>query len=310
MGAVPPVLRSPVQPGVKPSRRGYVHGVARWWRSRFGADLLSEVVQLAALLRVYKLVRYWSRDQFAAAVENAQHVIRFERRLPVNEVDLTQVSMRWPAFVRFLNRYYLLAHFTVMTLFLVWMYVRKPDAYRVCRRILIWMTAVGMVLHVVYPLAPPRMFPEFGFIDTGRLFGPRVYGNGGLFDGVSNQIAAMPSLHFGWAVLVGWGTVKYSKSKWRWVVVAHPILTLLAIIITANHYWVDAFVALMIFAACMTLTLWRDSLVDQRTRRVHLAQLGRPRGFIPEAAATTAGGSHWVERDDRAEDVWGRRRLQ
>jgi hypothetical protein len=220
---------------------------------------LSEIAQLAALLLLYKAVRYSSRDQLATAYDNARHVINFERSLRVpSEVDLTSVSMRMPALVRFFNQYYLIAHFVVMALFLTWMYVRQPDAYRLCRRILIWMTAIGMLLHVAYPLAPPRMFPELGFIDTGRLFGPRAYGGKGLFDGVSNQIAAMPSLHFGWALLVGWGMVKFAKTKWRWIAIAHPILTLLAIIITANHYWVDAFVALVIFTTCTSLSLWRD----------------------------------------------------
>jgi hypothetical protein len=308
VGSVPPLQRSPQKPGVGPAPGGYAVGVMRWWKSRFGADLLSEILQLAALLMLYKLVRYWSRDQFAAAVENAQQVIRFERQLPgPNEVDLTQISMRWPLFVRFLNQYYLLAHFTMMTVFLVWMYARRPEAYRVCRRVLIWMTAIGMVLHVVYPLAPPRMFPEFGFIDTGRLYGPRAYGGGGVFDGVSNQIAAMPSLHFGWAVLVAWGAVKYAKSRWRWIIVAHPVLTLLAIIVTANHYWIDALVALGIFAACVILTQWRESSTAQRARRVAMAQLGRPRGLIPEPAGGIAR-ARWVDRDERAEDVWVRRR--
>ena len=241
----------------------------RWWRSRFGADLLLEIVQLAALLLLYKAVRYWSRDQLSAAFDNARHVIKFERSLPMpSEVDLTSVSMRLPALVRFFNQYYLLAHFLTMGAFLIWMYARQPDGYRVCRRILIWMTAAGMVLHVAYPLAPPRMFPELGFVDTGRLFGPRAYGNNGLFDGVSNQIAAMPSLHFGWALLVAWGVVRYSKSRWRWIAVAHPILTLLAIIITANHYWLDAFVALVIFTTCATLTLWRERTSESRAHAV------------------------------------------
>src|SRR4029453_14297099 len=155
----------------------------------------------------------------------------------------------------FLNQYYVIAHFAGTAIFLVWMYVRRPTAYRVCRRILIWMAASGVLLHVFFPPAPPRIFPEFGFIDTGRLFGPRAYGNEGLFDGVSNQIAAMPSLHFGWALLVGWGAIMFSKSKWRWLVAAHPVLTLLAIIVTANHYWLDAFVAMVIFPACMRPTL-------------------------------------------------------
>ena len=232
--------------------------MTRWWHSRFGADLLSEIAQIAALLLLYKLVRYWSRDQLNAAFDNARHVIHFERNLGVpSEVDLTDFSLRMPILVRFFNQYYLIAHFSVTVIFGIWMYVKQPDAYRLCRRILIWMTAIGLVLHVVYPLAPPRMFPEFGFIDTGRLFGPRAYGDNGLFEGVSNQVAAMPSLHFGWAVLVGWGTVKFAKSKWRWVSLAHPLLTLLAIIITANHYWLDAFVALLSFMAWKSVTMWR-----------------------------------------------------
>lgn len=230
----------------------------RWWRSRFGAELLSEIVQLAALLLLYKAVRYWSRDQFALAVDNARQVMRLQQTLHVpNEFDLTSLSLRWPAFVRFLNQYYLLAHFSVMGVYLIWMYARRPHAYPLVRRILIWMTAIGMVLHVVYPLAPPRMFPELGFIDTGRLFGPRAYGNQGLFDGVSNQIAAMPSLHFGWALLVAWGVIRFTRSRWHWLAVLHPLLTLLAIIVTANHYWIDAFVALLIFSGCTAAVVWR-----------------------------------------------------
>jgi hypothetical protein len=146
------------------------------------------------------------------------------------------------------------AHFLIASIFLAWLYMTKPVPYRVTRRILVWMTAIGMVLHVIYPLAPPRMFPEYGFIDTGRLFGPRAYGHDGVYDGIGNQIAAMPSLHFGWAVLVCWGVIKFSKSDWRWLAVLHPFLTLMAIIITANHYWLDAFVALLIFLLCVSLT--------------------------------------------------------
>jgi hypothetical protein len=281
-------MSSPTRTGVGLAPRGYSRGVMRWWRSRFGAGLLIEVAQLAALLLLYKVVRYWSRDQFSAAVQNAQHVIRFERSLPVpNEVDLTQISMRWPAFVRFLNHYYVIAHFTGIALFLGWMYVRRPDAYRVCRRTLIWMTAVGMVLHVIYPLAPPRMFPEFGFIDTGSLFGPRAYGNQGLFDGVSNQIAAMPSLHFGWAVLVGWGTVKFAKSRWRWIAVAHPVLTLIAIIITANHYWLDAFVALVIFTVCIAVMKSDGVTAPRSSHTLDLTKLERARGLIAEPVGSS-----------------------
>lgn len=251
--------------------------MTRWWRSRFGAQLLSEVAQLAALLLLYKAVRYWSRDQFASAVDNARQVMHLEQTLRVaNEVDLTSFSLRWPGFVRFLNQYYVLAHFSMMGGFLIWMYARRPRAYPVVRRILIWMTFIGMVLHVVYPLAPPRMFPELGFIDTGHLFGPRAYGNEGLFDGVSNQIAAMPSLHFGWALLVAWGVIRFTRTRWRWIAIAHPLLTLFAIIITSNHYWLDAFVALLIFAGCTAAVAWRADVKEAKRNAVAASPPGRP----------------------------------
>jgi hypothetical protein len=222
-------------------------------------------VQLAALLLLYKAVRYWSRDQFALAVDNARQVMHLEHTLRVpREVDLTSLSLRWPGFVRFLNQYYVLAHFSVTAIFLIWMFARRPLEYPMVRRVLIWMTAIGMVLHVIYPLAPPRMFPELGFIDTGRLFGPRAYGDEGLFDGVSNQIAAMPSLHFGWAVLVAWAVVRFTRTRWRWLAVAHPLLTLLAIIVTANHYWMDAFVALLIFIGCAAGVAWRAEVKEAK----------------------------------------------
>ncbi|TML18353.1 MAG: inositol phosphorylceramide synthase [Actinobacteria bacterium] len=283
--------------GVITGRGGYPSGVTRWWRSRFGADLLGELAQLAALLVVYKAVRFWSRDHFSVAVDNARHVIRLEQRLRVsNEFDLTKVSMRLPALVRFFNQYYVLAHFASTLVFMIWLYARRPDAYPLCRRILIWMTAMGLVLHIAYPLAPPRMFPEFGFIDTGRLFGPRAYGAHGLFNGVSNQIAAMPSLHFGWALLVGWGAIKFGKSKWRWLVAVHPVITLLAIIITANHYWLDAFVALVIFTTCTSLALWREAIrarraQDHQHEHQHEHQHQRP---LPGGSPTWQADHQWL----------------
>jgi hypothetical protein len=73
----------------------------------------------------------------------------------------------------------------------------------------------------------------------------------------------MPSLHFGWALLVAWGAVRFSKSPWRHVLIVHPFLTLAAIIITANHYWLDAAVALCIFYAALKI----DRILSWRPRR-------------------------------------------
>ena len=100
---------------------------------------------------------------------------------------------------------------------------------------------------------PPRMMPWQGFVDTGLVFGPSPYGKGSLFSGVANQLAAMPSMHFGWAVVVAWATIKATRTRWRFLVVVHPVLTLAAIVLTANHFWMDAIVAGVLFAVSLRI---------------------------------------------------------
>lgn len=217
----------------------------RWWRSRLGAPLLLEIVICAVLLAIYKGARLVAQGDVAVALKNAQQVVDVERALGVfNEAAMQAVALQSIGFIKFLNSYYLYAHFTVTIAFLVWLYVRWPSGYLSARRVLVVVTALGLVGHALYPLAPPRMLPEF--VDTASIFGPSSYGDGGAYGGLANQFAAMPSLHFAWAVVVAWGLWKFSRSHWRFVGVAHPILTLAAIVLTANHYWADAFIGLLL----------------------------------------------------------------
>ncbi|MGI8536970.1 MAG: phosphatase PAP2 family protein [Mycobacteriales bacterium] len=102
-------------------------------------------------------------------------------------------------------------------------------------------------MHLLVPLAPLRMMP--GFVDIGVLFGQSVYD--GSLGGAANQIAAMPSLHLGWAVLVAVGTLATLRTRWRWLIVAHPPITLLVVVVTANHCWLDALVAVALLAVVL-----------------------------------------------------------
>ena len=93
-----------------------------------------------------------------------------------------------------------------------------------------------------------------GFVDTMREFGPSIYPKNAL-DGAANQIAAMPSLHFGWSMIEAIAVISVLKSRWRWIVVVHPVVMTLAIIATGNHWWIDAAAAaLIIISATM---VWR-----------------------------------------------------
>jgi hypothetical protein len=120
------------------------------------------------------------------------------------------------------------------------------------RNWLMGVTATALAIHVAFPLAPPRMLA--GFVDTLDVFGPDIY-PADHTQSVANQFAAMPSLHFGWSVIVAAGFVMVVRNRWRWLALAHPVITLLAIVATANHYWLDAAVAGLLVAAVATLTV-------------------------------------------------------
>jgi hypothetical protein len=233
-------------------------GVRRWWHSRFGASFARELVLVTALLIFYKYGRTLVSGESAKAVHHARAVINFERELRIfSEERLQQAvigaghSVEW-----LLNSYYLFAHIVVTVIVFFWLYVRHPKTYLRFRRVMIAMTLTGLVLHLLYPLAPPRMFPNLGFVDTGRVVGPASYGHGSAYSGFANQFAAMPSLHFGWALAVAWSVIVATCSRVRWLIVLHPFATLAAIVLTANHYWLDAIVATCLFLGALLLDHW------------------------------------------------------
>ena len=271
------------------------HGrLGRWWRSRFGASFGRELALVVALLLVYKYGRYLiATHHVDEALRNAREVIGLERALGVfSEARLQDLVERNVTVIRFLNGYYLLAHVAVTVVAFFWLYVRHFPMYRRFRNVMVVMTLTGLAVHVGFPLAPPRMFPKFGFVDTAKLFGPAAYGNGSPYKGFANQFAAMPSLHFGWALVIAWAVFLATRSRWRYVVLLHPFLTLAAIVLTANHYWVDAFAALVLFAIALTVDhFWERS----RTRRIARREAARvaattsARALSPRAGPGDAG---------------------
>jgi hypothetical protein len=136
-----------------------------------------------------------------------------------------------------LNRYYVSMHFGTMALFLLWLFLAHRDLYPQIRRLLVASTAVALLIHAVFPLAPPRMLP--GFVDTMATYGPNAYASEQVVK-LANQHAAMPSVHFMWAMIVAYGVLTASRSRFRWIAVLHPAITLFAIVATANHFWLDA----------------------------------------------------------------------
>ncbi|MER5859296.1 phosphatase PAP2 family protein [Streptomyces sp900105245] len=205
--------------------------------------LIREFLLVAGLFLVYKLGRQLATGHTGEAFRNARDVWELERsaHLP-DETSVQSALLHGDGLVHLANTYYATVHFPATLAFLVWLYLRRPAHYIWARRVLGAVTAAALVLPFTFPLAPPRMLTGTGLVDTARIYGPSVYGPPSS-DHLSNQFAAMPSLHFGWALMVAVGLIAATRSRWRWLWLLHPLLTLLVIVGTANHYWLDAIVA-------------------------------------------------------------------
>ena len=204
--------------------------------------LLKEVLLVAVLFIAYKIGRLAADGHVAEALGNAQHVWRIERLLHLpSEYGLQQAALGHGWLIKLANCYYAYVHFPATALCLIGLYIWRPEHYLRTRRLLAWLTAASLVVHLLMPLAPPRMLSAVGMVDTGRLFGPAVYGSP-TSDTLTNQYAAMPSLHVGWALAVALAMIGAFHGRARFLWLAHPAITLLVVVVTGNHYWMDAIV--------------------------------------------------------------------
>ncbi|WP_406180300.1 phosphatase PAP2 family protein [Streptomyces canus] len=205
--------------------------------------LVRELLLVAGLFLVYKFGRQLVTGHTTEAYRNAGHVWHWERVLDLpGEGSVQSLLLHGDTLAHLANTYYATVHFPATVAFLVWLYLRRPAHYVWARRVLALLTGAALVIHLVFPLAPPRMLAAAGLVDTAKVYGPSVYGPPQT-DTLSNQFAAMPSLHFGWALMVAIGLIVATRSRWRWLWLLHPLVTLLVIVGTANHYWMDAIVA-------------------------------------------------------------------
>ncbi|MGW0823395.1 phosphatase PAP2 family protein [Streptomyces sp. NPDC002845] len=223
--------------------------------------LLRELLLVAGLFLVYKSGRLLANGHTAEAFRNADRVWDWERALRLPGEGAVQNALLYSdTLVHVVNTYYATVHFPATAAFLIWLCLRRPAHYVWARRVLATVTAAALVVHLVFPLAPPRMLGAAGLVDTGQVYGPTVYGATPATDSMANQFAAMPSLHFGWALMVAIGMIAATRSRGRLLWLLHPLLTLLVIVGTANHYWLDAIVAAALLGlALAAVHLWERS---------------------------------------------------
>ena len=208
-----------------------------WWR---------EAIYVLAFYVVYSAVR----NLFGSAAVSAEHafnnakIVRtIERALGSYHEETIQewfLDERW--FIQFWNLFYGTFHFVVTTVAIIWLFRWQPWRYVRWRTTLAATTAVALLGFALFPLMPPRLMPaSYGFVDTLRDYGGLWSFDDGAMSKVSNQYAAMPSLHFGWSLWCCLVFLPALRRPWaRALAIAYPVLTLFAIVVTGNHFWLDA----------------------------------------------------------------------
>ena len=228
------------------------------------APAAQEFAFVAALYSIWRVARQLPLAQDEGAIERARQIVQFQTTLHFpTELSLQEFVLRYDWLARFTNTYYATVHVPALIAFLIWLFVRHRDKYPHWRNGLVILTAFCLVIRFVR-VAPPRFLPDLGYVDLSTRYGLNIYGPVGT--GVSDQFAAMPSIHVGWAAVVSFGIVAASTSRWRWLFLLHVILTMLVVSASGNHWWLDGIVAMILLAIALGMDTIGRALAAKRRR--------------------------------------------
>lgn len=239
-----------------PARWSRVPLAPFWRRLLDRPNLLLELLAIRVGYSVYSHIRLAATGGREVAETNARQIHSVERALGIDIehwFNHVVVDAKWAE--AFFNFYYTSFHFVLPLTLLGVLYARRPADYRWARTSLAFATVLALIGFWLYPLAPPRLMPGLGFIDT--VHGPQDLTNPdyGALTALTNQYAAMPSLHFGWSLWFGVVIVVLAPKPWmRLLGPLHPLFTACAIIGTANHWVLDAVGGAAVVGAGFALT--------------------------------------------------------
>jgi hypothetical protein len=241
---------------------------------RYALSFARETAVVLGLYALWQFAGTLSLLNVEGAIARGRRIFHFEHRLHLpGELWVQHLVLRSSLLTQVLNVFYATMHFPAMIIFLIWMFVRHRDRYGQVRNTMVIVTAAALAIQLI-PVAPPRLTPGLGFVDTAALFHQSVYAAVGTPG--PDQLSAMPSVHVAWSVLVALGVVLFSTSRRRWWIVAHPIVTLIAVVATGNHWWFDGIVAMqLIGVAIVAERSWHAALTRARDWRVRRASRAR-----------------------------------
>ncbi|MEU3984092.1 phosphatase PAP2 family protein [Streptomyces sp. NPDC026672] len=253
----------------------------RWW---------TELPLILLVYGCYSAGRLLARGDVTTAVDHGLAILRIEKALrlnaehPLNRLFTREAWLGVPA-----DFWYASLHYLVTPLILVWLFRRRAAHYRAARTWLMTSTFIGLIGFTLLPTCPPRLLsPGYGFVDTmaeyssygwwgGQASAPRGLG------GMTNQYAAMPSLHVGWALWCGVMLWRHGGTRTTKVLgVAYPLCTAIVVMGTANHYFLDAVAGAAVMGAGFLLGPYVTRAARQLGSRLV------PRGT---GVATATGGT-------------------
>jgi hypothetical protein len=223
----------------------------RWW---------IELSIVASAYLLYSITRLLIPHRTGEALAHAVRLLHIERAWHLApEIALNTLVSSHRILAVILDYHYATLHYIVTPGVLIWLVVSRPDRYRHARRVLLVCTIIGLVGFWLAPVAPPRMLGVDGFVDTMARFAmygwwshdasaPRGLG------GLTNEYAAMPSLHVAWSLWCGWQVATFAKHRWvRIAGVIYPITTMFAVMGTGNHYFLDVVGGIVVLLLAMVV---------------------------------------------------------
>jgi hypothetical protein len=233
--------------------RALIDRLGRWLPQGYG-DAARQLSLFVVAELTYELVRGIADGERAQAFVNGANVISLEKNLhSFFEPNLQALFIHQRWIIDFANFMYMNSHFVVTTAFLVWLYLFRNQNFYFVRNMFMVAMGLAIVGYALLPTAPPRLFPQDGFVDTITQYA-QVNHDSGLVKLFINPYAAIPSMHIAFSTMIGvTGALISRHTIIRAFWCAYPVVVFWVVVVTANHFWIDGAVGLLV-AALAALT--------------------------------------------------------
>jgi hypothetical protein len=233
--------------------RALIAKIGRWLPQGYG-DAARQLSLFVVAELCYEAVRGVADGERVNAFTNGANVIDLEKGLHTFfEPDLQAVFIQHRWLIDFANFMYMNSHFVVTTAFLVWLYLFRNDRFYFVRNMFLVAMGLAVIGYALLPTAPPRLFPQEGFVDTITDYA-QVNHDSGLVKLFINPYAAIPSMHVAFSMMIGvTGALISRRTFTRALWCAYPLVVSWVVVVTANHFWIDGAIGLLV-AALAALT--------------------------------------------------------